>query len=129
VSHFSVYSSTSVGIFGAIISKTEDEKILQLDCLKTDFFHAPAHPTYLCFNPCHEDKKIHFDVGPTRVGLYVAVAKRRIRKGAEGKASVLLAADSAALIVQAPAGAKLASAGSELLANGVVVDYWAGGPV
>jgi hypothetical protein len=117
-----------VGIFGAIISRTEDEKILQLDCLRTDFFHAPAWPTHLYFNPYKEDKEIHIDVGPTRVDLYDAVTKQWIAKGAEGRVSMLLAADSAALIVRTPAGAKLARTGSKLVANGVVVDYWAGSP-
>ena len=38
VTHFSLYSSTSVGVFGGIIAKTNDDKILALDCLKTDYF-------------------------------------------------------------------------------------------
>ena len=42
VSHFSIYSSAPVGIFGGIISRTDDEKILQLDCLKT------ARISYVC---------------------------------------------------------------------------------
>ena len=34
---FSVYSSSPVGILGAIITKTDVEGILQLDCNATDF--------------------------------------------------------------------------------------------
>ena len=125
VSHFSVYSSTSVGIFGAIISRTDDEKILELDCLKTDFFHAPACPTHLYFNPYRESKEIQIQVGPKSVDLYDTVSKRWIRKGAEGKALVRLSPDSAAIIVQVPAGARVVHEGSRLLADGVVVDYLA----
>jgi hypothetical protein len=123
VSNFSLYSSTSVGIFGAIISRTDDEKILQLDCLKTDFFHAPAYPTHLYFNPYHEDKEIQIDVGPKRVDLYDTVSKRWVKTGVEGKTSLRLALDSATVIVQVPSGAKMSHAGSKLHANGVVVDY------
>jgi uncharacterized protein YciU (UPF0263 family) len=127
VSHFSLYSSAPAGIFGGIISRTDDEKILQLDCLKTDYFHEAAYPTHLYFNPYNEDKDIHIEVGGNRVDLYDAVQKRWLKKGVEGKVEMHLAKDSAALIVQAPAGAKKVRKGSKLLADGVVVDYRADG--
>jgi hypothetical protein len=123
VSNFSLYSSTSVGIFGAIISRTDDEKILQLDCLKTDFFHAPAYPTYLYFNPYHEEKEIQIQAGTKRVDLYDTVSRRWVKKGVEGKTALRLEPDSAAVVVQVPAGAKLMHSGSRMLAGGVVVDY------
>jgi hypothetical protein len=122
-SNFSLYSSTSVGIFGAIISRTDDEKILQLDCLKTDYFHAAAYPTHLYFNPYTEDREIRVDTGPKRVDLYDAVSKRWLKKGAAGKTAVRLTGDSAAMIVQVPSGAKLQRIAGKLLANGVVVDF------
>src|ERR1035437_430268 len=127
VSNFSLYSSTSVGIFGAIISRTDDEKILQLDCLKTDFFHAPAYPTHLYFNPHREDKEIQIEVGPKRVDLYDTVSKRWVKKSIDGRTTLRLAPDSAAVIVHVPTGAKLTRTESRLLADGVVVDYRANG--
>ena len=113
VSNFSVYSSTSVGIFGAIISPTSDEKILALDCLKTDFFHAPAYPTHLYFNPYREDKQIEIALGSMPVDLYDAVSKRWLKKAVAGKTTVLLPQDSAALIVQVPAGAQQRTQGTK----------------
>jgi hypothetical protein len=127
VSHFSLYSSTSVGIFGAIISRTDDEKILGLDCLKTDYFRAEAYPTHLYYNPYAEEREIHVDVGPKRVDLYDAAAKRWMKMGAQGKTALRLAGDSAAVIVEVPSDAKMKRSGSKLLANGVVVDYSGGG--
>jgi len=125
VSNFSVYSSTSVGIFGAIISRTSDEKILALDCLKTDFFHAPAYPTHLYFNPYHEDKQIEIALSSKPVDLYDAVSKRWLKKAVSGKTTILLPQDAAALIVQVPAGAVTAHKASRLLAGSVVIDYCA----
>ena len=39
---FSLYGSSHAGIFGAIVGRTSDEAILQLDCLATDFFRDKA---------------------------------------------------------------------------------------
>jgi hypothetical protein len=126
-SNFSLYSSTPVGVFGAIIARTGDENILQLDCLKTDYFHDAAYPTHLYFNPYADDREVRIDVGDKKVDLYDAVAKRWIKKGAAGKTAVRLMADTAAVIVQVPSGAKTERAGAKLLANGTVIDYRAGG--
>jgi hypothetical protein len=125
VSHFSLYSSTSVGVFGGIISRTEHEKVLQLDCLKTDYFHDRAYPTHLYFNPHDEDKELRIATDGTRVDLYDAVAKNWVARGVHGAGRMRLSKDSAALIVQVPAGANIQHAGGRLLANGVVVDYQA----
>jgi hypothetical protein len=123
VTHFSLYSSTSVGIFGAIISPTDDAKILGLDCLKTDYFHAPAYPTHLYFNPHDADKEIQITTGNRRVDLYDAVSKKWLKTGISGTARVTLTKDSAAVIVRVPTGAKQQRTGSKLLADGIVVDY------
>ena len=125
VSHFSLYSSTSVGIYGGIISRTEHERILQLDCLKTDYFRDRAYPTHLYFNPYDEDRELRVSTGSTRVDLYDAVSKRWVSRGVEGAGRIRLPKDSAALIVQVPSGASVQRAGGRLLADGVVVDYHA----
>ena len=127
ISHFSLYSSTSVGVFGAIIARTDDEQILGLDCLKSDYNRAAAYPTHLYYNPHDEEREIHVDVGAKRMDLYDAVAKRWVKKSAAGKTGVRLARDSAAVIVAVPAGAKTERKGKRLLVDGVVVDYFAGG--
>ena len=74
ISQFSLYGSSHAGIFGAIVRRTSDERILMLDCLATDFFRDKAYPTYLLFNPYPEDKEVRIDVGPKRVDLYDAVS-------------------------------------------------------
>ena len=126
VSHFSLYSSTSVGVFGGIIARTEHEKILRLDCLKTDYFHDRAYPTHLYFNPHDEDKELRIATDGAPVDLYDAVSKTWVARGVQGAGRMLLPKDSAALIVQVPAGASIRRERGRLLADGVVVDYQAG---
>lgn len=123
VSHFSVYSSTSVGIFGAIISSTEHEKILRLDCLKTDYFHDRAYPTYLYFNPYDTDKVIEIDVGNRAVDLYDTVSKRWLGENVQRTARVILKRDSAIVVVHVPAGAIRKRVKNRLFADGIVIDY------
>ena len=86
--------------------------------------HDPA-TGLIC--PYDEPKEISIEVGRRPLDLYDAVSKRWVKKGVEGQTAVRLAKDSAALFVHVPAGAETVSAGSKLLANGVVVDSFAGG--
>src|SRR5690242_3137055 len=79
------YSSAPAGIFGGIISRTDDEKILGLDCLKTDYFHDRAYPTTLYFNPYSGGKEIRVDFGSKPLDLYDMASKRWLRKAAQGK--------------------------------------------
>ncbi len=127
VSDFSLYGSSHVGLMAAVIDRTEDERILQLNCLKTDFFHAGAYPTYLYYNPYAEAKEIHLDAGAQSVDLYDTVHHQFVSRRARGKTSLRLAPDSATLIVLAPAGGIVTHDGDKLLVDGVVVDYHAGG--
>ena len=110
----------------AVIERTDDERILQINCLKTDFFHARAYPTYLYYNPYGETREIHIDVGAQPVDLCDTVGHHFVSRRVTGRASMRLAPDAAALIVLAPAGGVAARDGDKLLVDGVVVDYHAG---
>jgi len=125
VSDFSLYGSSHVGLMAAVIDRTEDEKILQLNCLKTDFFHARAYPTYLYYNPYSEAKEIHLDIGTQPVDLYDTICHQFVSRWASGRTPLRLAPDSAALIVLTPAGGTVTYDGEKLLVGGVVVDYHA----
>jgi hypothetical protein len=123
VTHFSIYSSTSVGVFGGIISRTNDDKILSLDCLKTDYFHAPAYPTHLYFNPHRQERDVIVETGDHPSDLYDTVSKRLVAVGVRGHAQVRLAGDSAAVLVRIPAGTPLKLFNGKLHANDRVIDY------
>ncbi len=126
VSDFSLYGSSHVGLMAAVLGRTNDEKILQIDCLKTDFFHAPAYPTYLFYNPCNEPKEVCFETGPAPVDLYDATRHTFLSRRVTSRATVSLPPDTAALIVLPPADGTVSRIGDRLLINGVVVDCHAG---
>ncbi len=118
-----LYGSSHVGIFGGIISPTNDEKILQLDCLVTDYYHDTAYPTYLYYNPYDIEKTVEIDVGPSAKDLYDATTNSFLTTNVSGLASFTLPTDSAAVVVVVPANGTISYDGNKALINGVVVDY------
>lgn len=110
---FSIYGSAHVGIFGRIIQKTDVEGILKLDLLATDFFHDPAFPTWLIWNPYPVAKTISF---ASNADLYDAVSGHFLK-------AVVVPAHSSLVIVEVPKHATLTRVGTKLLANGKVIDY------
>lgn len=120
---FGLYGSSYVGIFGGIISKTTDEKILQLDCNKTDFFAENSYPTYLYYNPYDTQKTIEINVGEGKKKLYDLVSRKFIAKGVQTKAKVTIPGDNASLIVIVPYEGKVKKKDGKLYVNDVVVDY------
>jgi hypothetical protein len=123
VSHFTLYGASHVGIFGGIVSRTTDERILQLDCLQTDFFRRNAYPTHLIFNPYPKSRKVDIQVGEKPVDLYDTVSHAFLKRAVRGRVSLKLPGDSAIVVVQTPVGGKTARQGSRLMVDGVVVDY------
>jgi hypothetical protein len=120
---FALYGASYVGFFGGIVSRTNVEMILQLDCLATDFFHDRAYPTYLYYNPYDVTKEVQINVGPNVRDLYDAATDRFLKKNVKGLSSFPLAADTAAVVVVAPARGTITRKGNKRLINGVVVDY------
>ncbi len=118
-----VYGSAHVGYLAALVARTNHERILQLDLLATDFFHDRAYPTYLYFNPDREPRSVRIEVGGNAKDLYDAVTGEFVVRGARGSAEFVVSADSARIIVVAPAGGKLSRDGDRTLIDGVVVDY------
>ena len=119
---FALYAGSHAGIFGAIISPTNVEGILQIDLLATDYFRGPAYPTYLYYNPYSEAKAVEITL-KNESDLYDAVTQKFLLRGARGTVGFILPPDSAAVVVVVPAGKEVVQEGSKLLANGVVVDW------
>ncbi|MFN4256222.1 MAG: hypothetical protein ACK4Q5_14575 [Saprospiraceae bacterium] len=106
-SMFSVYGSGHVGLFGATIQKTNVPEILQIDCRATDFFKkSPAHPTYLFFNPHHEEKSVLLQVGPEKTDVFDTVSRQFVAKGVQGNIRFGVPPDDARILVLVPAGQK-----------------------
>jgi len=120
-----VYGSAYVGIFGGIIARTDDKKILQLDLLATDFFAAKAFPTYLYYNPHAKPATIRLDVGAKPRDLYDCVTGRFIKRNAAGRTGITIPPDGAVVCVLVPVGGKTTRQGRKLLIDGIVADYHA----
>jgi len=121
---FSVYGSGHVGVFGGVIQKTNVEKILQIDCLKTDMFRQyEAYPTYLYFNPYLETKSVNIDVGTKSVDIYDAVNREMLHTDVSGEVSFDIPGDATRLLVLVSAGSNYTQEENKLLANGVPIDF------
>jgi hypothetical protein len=104
-SMYSLYSSAQVGIFGAIVRKTNVEKILQLNCNATDFYQKNSFPTYLYYNPYDSVKKVCFyNTGSAKADLYDALQHIYLNKEVTDEGCFDILAKAARLIVVLPAG-------------------------
>jgi hypothetical protein len=118
-----LYGSSYAGMLGAIVRPTNVPAILQLDCLATDFFHDRAWPTFLFYNPYPEPRTVACAAGPQRSDVYNLVTHEFLKRDVHGQTSLTLPADSAALLVLVPGGAKTEARDGRLLADDVIVDY------
>ena len=66
-SDLGLYGSSHVGILGGLVRTTNVEKILQLDLLKTDYYHDKAYPSFLYYNPYDKVKKVEIETGEDKV--------------------------------------------------------------
>ncbi len=121
--NLSLYSTSSIGYLGAILEKTNEEKILKIDLLKTDFFKDAAYPSYLLFNPYTTTKSILIDAGPEPTDIYDVVSESFLAQNVTSPTSINIPANKAVSIVLAPAGGTITYKNNEMLINGVVVDY------
>ncbi len=120
---FGLYGSSHVGYLAGLINSTNDPKILQIDLLVTDFYHAAAYPTYLYYNPYDMPKCIEIDLGSKAMDLYDTVKHAFIVKNASGKTKFTIDADAACVIVLVPANKGIRISDHKLFVEDVVIDY------
>ena len=118
-----LYGSSHVGILGGIIKPTNVEKILQLDLLKTDYFHAQAYPTYLYYKPFGSAKTVAVELGSEARDIYDAVSDQFLQKNVQGRAQITLPSDTARIVVLTPAGGKMSHEGKRTVIDNVTVRY------
>jgi len=122
-SMFSLYSTSPIGIFGAIIDTTNVKMILRLNCNKTDFYSDMTYPTYLYYNPYKEVKKVNYVVSGTQSDIFNIISKKYAAKAVSGIAQIEIPADDACLLVEIPAGMKINKKNGNLLVNGKIISY------
>lgn len=118
-----IYGSGFVGMFATMINPTDDPEIFQLDLLACDFFRDKAYPSYLYYNPYDDRREVSVRVGDSPVDVYDAVRNSYVARKVSGTVKVPLEADSAAVLVLAPAGGKETFDGRKTLVDGVVIDF------
>jgi hypothetical protein len=121
--NLSLYSTSSLGYMGSIIEKTNEEKILRLDLLKTDFFRDTAYPSYLYYNPFNTAKSVTIDAGSTPVDIYDVISETFLVQNETGTTSIEIPADNVISIVLAPANGVVSFDNNKMLINEVIVDY------
>jgi hypothetical protein len=121
--NIALYMGNHVGFLGGIMELTDVPGILRWDCAATDWFHSPAYPTWLVYNPYSEAKVVHLTVGPAKVDLYDVVRHGFVERGVRGSVRLTLPSGAAAVLVAATAGGKVTRDGSRTLIEGVVVDF------
>ena len=121
--NLALYMGDHVGFLGGIMSLTDVPGILRWDCLATDWFHAPAYPTWLFYNPFPQARSFHTDVGFRALDLYDAVKHEVVQRHVTGSVPLTLPPNAAAVIVATPAGGKQQRQGQRKLIDGIVVDF------
>ncbi len=104
--NIALYMGNSVGFLGGIVRDTNIPGILSWDCTATDWFHPPAYPTHLFYNPFEEPKTIRLELKHC-VDLYDTVTGQFIARGVRNGFQLQLAPDQPAVVVQVPQNAHL----------------------
>lgn len=121
--NFGLYGGFYTGFLGALVKETNVEGILQLDCNKTDYYQKSMYDTYLYYNPHMESKNVEIDLGAQRYDLYDSVAGMYLAKNVSGKQTFKMLADSARVIVLAPANSTVKQDGNTTMINDVLVAH------
>lgn len=118
---FSLYSTSPVGIFGAMVDTTNVEGVLKLNCNVSDFYANTPYPVYLLYNPHSTGKVINHDTD-SATDLFDIVSKRYLSRN-KIQSKVEIKPDEAVLIVELPAGSKIQKSGEQLMVNGNIISY------
>lgn len=136
----SVYSAAATGLFGAMISRTNNDCVLRVSLDKTDFFADRTFPAALYYNPHSTFAWVEVNLDQIRaeggwdaatpIALYDTVSRRWLTSPiAQSRYAMALGADTAAVIVGVPAGVSATADGAGKLKvasgpnQGAVIDY------
>lgn len=122
-SMFSLYSTSPVGIMGAIIDTTDVKMILRLDCNATDFYAQKPYPVFLYYNPYSQSKTIIYQSKGQLVDIFDIIDKKYIARSIVSSTKIAIPANQARMLVELPAGSSIIRKGNLLLVNGEIISY------
>ena len=96
--------------------------IVRWDCLKTEWYHPPAYPTYLFNNPLRTAETVTFDQ-PIERDIYDTVSGQFLARGVRGPYTLQIDADQTFVLVLTPPGGHCRIEGTKLFVDDIVVDY------
>lgn len=120
--NFGLYGGFYTGVLGALVSGTNVSNILQLDCSKTDYYQDDMYQTYLYYNPNKQTENVKIDLGEEKFDLYDSVTGTYLARNVSGQQSFKMLADSARVIVLAPANSTQVVKGNQVYINDKLVD-------
>lgn len=121
-SMFSLYSTSPVGILGAMVETTDVPMILKLNCNVTDFYANRPYPVSLYYNPYPEARKVGYQ-SSVKADIFDIVSKKYLAKNVIGATEISIPADQACVIVELPAGTRIEKKNNRLFANGNIIAY------
>lgn len=101
-----LYGSGFVGFLGAVVNKTNQDNILQLDCNATDFYNDESYPTYLYYNPYDTAKTVEIKLDDYS-DLFDAVTGKMLATNVIGNVEFVVNADDVRVLVVAPANSEI----------------------
>lgn len=121
-SMFSLYSTSPVGILGAMVDTTDVPMILRLNCNTTDFYSERAYPVYLYYNPYTVTKSVSYQ--PTgKADVFDIISKKYLARNIDKATMIEIPANQACVLTELPAGTKIERDNNRLVANGHVIAY------
>ena len=121
--NLALYGTGSIGYLGAIVEKTNVDKVLKLDLLKTDFYGSEAYPTYLIYNSHPTAQTIQFAAGNSPADIYESLSESFVLQNVSGTVSLSIPAHQAIMVTICPAGGAVSFQRNKMLVNSVVVDF------
>ena len=119
--NISLYMGNHVGFLGGIVAATKAPGVLIWDCRKTDWFHDPAWPAFLVFNPHPDERVITLETGPAPVTVFDLVAGEEILASVTGRQRIRLPGDTARVLVPHPTSARREIRDGMIFAGGAMV--------
>lgn len=123
VTDLAMYGAAHVGFLAALVDPTDQPHVVRWDLLATDFFHGPAWPTFLYYNPETAARTVKVDVGPAAVDVYETTTHRFLARHVTGAYRLAIPADQAQVIVLPPAGKPEQHRGRQFCIDGVTMDF------
>ncbi|MFN0213159.1 MAG: LamG-like jellyroll fold domain-containing protein [Saprospiraceae bacterium] len=121
--NLALYGTGSIGYLGAIMEKTNVDKVLKLDLLKTDFYGSEAYPTYLIYNSHPTAQTIQFAAGNSPADIYESLSESFLLQNVSGLVNLIIPANQAIIVTICPAGGAVSYVQNKMLVNGLVVDF------